>query len=137
MLHGRLVVGIRNSAMSQKLQMDSELTLEKAMKTVRQSTAVKEQQDQLKQLKEGSKGNTITIEEITQDWSTSEMSALMMLSTIRWSLFHQVGCTLRMPNLIGIKLQRMRGCHEYHLASYLDEFMYRERYGRPVRQCNY
>ena len=64
MLHGRIVVGIRNSAMSQKLQMDSKLALEKAMKTVRQSTAVKEQQDQLKQLKEGSKGNTITIEEI-------------------------------------------------------------------------
>ena len=51
MLHGRIVVGIRNSAMSQKLQMDSKLAFEKAMKTVRQ-------------LKEGSKGNTITIEEI-------------------------------------------------------------------------
>ena len=57
-------MGTRNSAMSQKLQIDSELTLEKAMKTVRQSTVVKEQQGQLKQLKEGSKGNTITIEEI-------------------------------------------------------------------------
>ena len=61
MLQGRIVVGIRNSAMSQKLQMDSKLALEK---TVQQSTAVKEQQGQLKQLKEGSKGNTITIEEI-------------------------------------------------------------------------
>ena len=64
MLHSRIVVGICNSVMSQKLQMDSKLALEKAMKTVRQSTAVKEQQGQLKQLKEGSKGNTITIEEI-------------------------------------------------------------------------
>ena len=64
MLHGRLVVGTHNSAMLQKLQMDSKLTLEKAMKTVRQSTVVKGQQGQLKQLKEGSKGNTITIEEI-------------------------------------------------------------------------
>ena len=34
------------------------------MKTVRQSAAVKEQQVQLKQLKEGSKGNPITIEEV-------------------------------------------------------------------------
>ena len=52
MLRDRLVVGIREAATSQKLQMDPELTLEKAMKTVRQSAAVKEQQGQLKQLKE-------------------------------------------------------------------------------------
>ena len=29
----------------------------------------------------------------------------------------------------------MRGCHDHQLASYLDEFMYRERYGQLVRQC--
>ena len=29
----------------------------------------------------------------------------------------------------------MRGCHEHQLASYLDEFMLWERYGRLVRQC--
>ena len=34
------------------------------MKTIQQSTAVKEQQGQLNQLKEGSKGNLITIEEV-------------------------------------------------------------------------
>ena len=44
MLRDRLVVGIRDSTMFQKLQMDPELTLEMAIKTVRQSTAVKEQQ---------------------------------------------------------------------------------------------
>ena len=54
LLRDRLVVGIHDSATSQKLQMDPELTLEKAMKTVRQNAAVKEQQGQLKQLKEGS-----------------------------------------------------------------------------------
>ena len=64
LLRDRLVEGIRDSATSQKLQMDPRLTLEKAMKTVRQSAVVSEQQCQLKQLKEGSKGNTITIKEV-------------------------------------------------------------------------
>ena len=46
----RLIVGIRDSATSQKLQMGPGLTLEKGMKTVRQNAAVREQQCQLKQL---------------------------------------------------------------------------------------
>ena len=36
---------------------------------------------------------------------------------------------------VKIKLKRMRGCHEDQLASYLDEFMWRERYGVTARQC--
>ena len=64
MLRNRLVVGTHDSAMLQKLQMDPELTLESAMKTVRQSAAVKEQQGKLKQLKESSKGNLTTIEDV-------------------------------------------------------------------------
>eukprot|EP00731_Ephydatia_muelleri_P004849 Em0002g1025a len=43
MLRDRLVVGIKDTALSQKLQLDSELTLEKAMKAVRQKEAVREQ----------------------------------------------------------------------------------------------
>ena len=35
-------------------------------------------------------------------------------------------------NRIKIKLKRMRGCHEHQLASYLDEFMHRECFGRTV-----
>ena len=34
------------------------------MKTVQQTVAVKQQQGQLKELKKGSKGNSITIEEV-------------------------------------------------------------------------
>ena len=64
MQRDRLVVGIRDSAMSQKLQMDPELTLEKAMKSVRQSAAVKEQQGQLKQLKRATRETPNTIEEV-------------------------------------------------------------------------
>ena len=40
MLRDRLVVGIRDAAMSQKLQMDAELTLEKVTKSLRQKEAV-------------------------------------------------------------------------------------------------
>ena len=47
MLRDRLVVGIRDVAMSQKLQMDAELTLEKAKKAIRQKEAVYEQQREL------------------------------------------------------------------------------------------
>ena len=38
-------------------------------------------------------------------------------------------------NRIKIKLRMIRGCHEQQLASYLDEFMYRERRGQTARQC--
>ena len=37
-------------------------------------------------------------------------------------------------NRVKIKIKRMRGCHEEQLASYLDEYMYRERYGRTSRE---
>ena len=47
MLRDRLVVGIRDDGLSQRLQMDSELTLAKAMKLVRQSEAVKQHTRQL------------------------------------------------------------------------------------------
>ena len=36
---------------------------------------------------------------------------------------------------VKIKLKRMRGCHEHQLASYLDEFMYRERYESTASRC--
>ena len=49
--------------------MEHKLTLEKAMNTIRLSAAVKEEQGQLKQLKEGSKGNQY---QRGQDWSASD-----------------------------------------------------------------
>ena len=54
MLRNELVVGIRDAALSQKLQLDQELTLEKAKKAVRQSKAIQDQYRQLKS-KNGSK----------------------------------------------------------------------------------
>ena len=47
MLRDRLVVGIRDGALSAKLQLEATLTLEKAKKTIRQKEAVQEQHQQL------------------------------------------------------------------------------------------
>ena len=48
MIKDRLVVGIRDSALSEKLQTDSTLTLERAKTSIRQREAVREQQKALK-----------------------------------------------------------------------------------------
>ena len=48
MIRDRLVVGIRDDSLSQKLQMDASLTLEKAKKEIRQKEAVHEQQQSLR-----------------------------------------------------------------------------------------
>ena len=48
MIRDRLVVGIQDASLSQRLQLDPELTLEKAKKLVRQREAVQEQQQMLK-----------------------------------------------------------------------------------------
>ena len=47
MIRDRLVVGIRDAALSRSLQLDAELTLEKAKKKTRQQEAIGEQQQQL------------------------------------------------------------------------------------------
>ena len=48
MIRDRLVVGIRDELLSERLQMESDLTLEKAKKLIRQSEAVQQQQGILK-----------------------------------------------------------------------------------------
>ena len=48
MIRDRIVVGIRDKALSEQLQLDAELTLEKAKKRVRQHEAIQEQQVTLK-----------------------------------------------------------------------------------------
>ena len=48
MIRDRIVVGIRDQSLSERLQMDAELTLDKAKKLVRQREAVQEQQALLK-----------------------------------------------------------------------------------------
>ena len=47
MIRDRLVVGIRDINLSERLQLDPQLTLEKAKKAIRQKEAVKEQQKEL------------------------------------------------------------------------------------------
>ena len=53
MIRDRLVVGIRDAALSQQLQLDAELTLDKAKTKVRQREAVGEQQKELKGISDG------------------------------------------------------------------------------------
>ena len=48
MIHDRLVVGIQDASLSQRLQLGPDLTLEKAKKLVHQREAVQEQQQVLK-----------------------------------------------------------------------------------------
>ena len=60
MIRDRLVVGIHDAALSQQLQMDAELTLEKAQKRIRQREAVGEQQKELK----GAAEEEVTIQEV-------------------------------------------------------------------------
>ena len=63
MIRDRLVVGIRNSALSEHLQLDATLTLEKAKTAIRQKEAVHEQQDFLKG---DTKANPLTLETVTK-----------------------------------------------------------------------
>lgn len=44
LIRDRIVVGIRDAKLSESLQLDADLTLEKTMTRVRQSAAVKKQQ---------------------------------------------------------------------------------------------
>ena len=60
MIRDRLVVGIQDAALSQLLQLDTELTLEKAKKRVCQREAVAEQQQALK----GTAGGAISLDGI-------------------------------------------------------------------------
>ncbi|UYV65891.1 hypothetical protein LAZ67_3005826 [Cordylochernes scorpioides] len=49
MIRDRLVVGVKNFQLSEKLQLESEQTLEKAIQIVRQSESVKNQQKEMRQ----------------------------------------------------------------------------------------
>ena len=65
-IRDRLVVGIRDIALSKQLQMDLELTLEKAKKLVRQREAVNDQTEMLAAVTSGSRGNPIEVEAVTK-----------------------------------------------------------------------
>ena len=63
MIRDRLVVGIRDNALSEKLQLDAKLTLETAKTTIRQREAVREQQQTLKEA-EGAASLTSNVDAI-------------------------------------------------------------------------
>ena len=59
MIRDRLVAGVRDASLSLKLQLDSELTLEKAVSTARQSETIKKQQTVLRGEKPEVKGSQV------------------------------------------------------------------------------
>ena len=62
MIRDRLVVGISDKALSERLCMDGELTLEKAKTMIRQREAVHEQRDMLQS--NGSSDHTTTLDQV-------------------------------------------------------------------------
>ena len=63
MLKDRIVVGIRDSSLSEHLQMDANLTLDKAKRAVRQKEAIHEQTISLQG--DGSKKNLVVVDELS------------------------------------------------------------------------
>ena len=68
MIRDRLVVGLRDAKLSEKLQLDAELTLDKAVSQVRQAEAVKKQQAVIR-----SEGDSVPIGSIKK--GSSRLSA--------------------------------------------------------------
>ncbi|UYV63401.1 hypothetical protein LAZ67_2003965, partial [Cordylochernes scorpioides] len=59
LIRDRMVVGVRDKALSERMQLDSELTLEKAVKMVRQQEAVRQQQVDLQRPSTSQKVNQV------------------------------------------------------------------------------
>ncbi|UYV72487.1 hypothetical protein LAZ67_9003355 [Cordylochernes scorpioides] len=59
LIRDRIVVGVRDKALSERMQLDSELTLEKAVKIVRQQEAVRQQQVDLQRPSASQKVNQV------------------------------------------------------------------------------
>ncbi|UYV61429.1 K02A2.6-like [Cordylochernes scorpioides] len=59
LIRDRIVVGVRDKALSERMQLDSELTLEKAVKMVRQQEAVRQQQIDLQRPSTSQKVNQV------------------------------------------------------------------------------
>ena len=63
MIRNRLVVGIRDTVLSERLQLDPKLTLESAKRAVRQREAVKEQQQTLNKDEQGA-GAHVAVDQV-------------------------------------------------------------------------
>ena len=70
MLRDRIVVGIRDTRLSERMQLTADLTLESAKKQVRQKEAVSEQGQQLRG--DGSKNAPIVIEQVKGETSSKK-----------------------------------------------------------------
>ncbi|UYV74443.1 hypothetical protein LAZ67_11003580 [Cordylochernes scorpioides] len=72
LIRDRIVVGVRDKALSERMQLDSELTLEKAVKMVRQQEAVRQQQVDLQRPSTSQKVNQVSAVEDSSNLDNDE-----------------------------------------------------------------
>ncbi|UYV62382.1 K02A2.6-like, partial [Cordylochernes scorpioides] len=72
LIRDRIVVGVRDKALSERMQLDSELTLEKAVKMVRQQEAVRQQQVDLQRPSTSQKVNQVSAVEDSSNLDDDE-----------------------------------------------------------------
>ncbi|UYV63268.1 hypothetical protein LAZ67_2003589 [Cordylochernes scorpioides] len=72
LIRDRIVVGVRDKALSERMQLDSELTLEKAVKMVRQQEAVRQQQVDLQRPSTNQKVNQVSAVEDSSNLDDDE-----------------------------------------------------------------
>ncbi|UYV61233.1 K02A2.6-like [Cordylochernes scorpioides] len=72
LIRDRIVVGVRDKALSERMQLDSELTLEKAVKMVRQQEAVRQQQVDLQRPSASQKVNQVSAVEDSSNLDDDE-----------------------------------------------------------------
>ncbi|UYV65537.1 hypothetical protein LAZ67_3004625 [Cordylochernes scorpioides] len=72
LIRDRIVVGVRDKALSERMQLDSELTLEKAVKMVRQQEAVRQQQVDLQRPSTSQKVNQVSAVENSSNLDDDE-----------------------------------------------------------------
>ena len=117
MIHDRIVVGIRGSTLSEKLQLDPELTLEKAKKLVRQREVVHEHQQFLSgKSSEGTMVETVSKGNELKQWNRRSPGGLLHSSSRPPQQRRQQVCTHcgRGPHSYQACPAKEAACHRFN-----------------------